>query len=83
MDVTVLRYHLAHTVSLSHQGRVGIIRTEVRPVFVATLRFLVLELYMVEVVLVFVEAINGDRQEPASFLVIFGIGIHHPLVAWR
>ena len=33
--------------------------------------------------LVLVEAIDGDRDEPAALVVLAGIGVHHPLVARR
>ena len=37
---------------------------------------------MVKVVLVFVEPVDSHGQEPATLIVILGIGVHHPLVAW-
>ena len=35
---------------------------------------------MVEVVLVTVEAVDGDRQVPATLRIHLGIGVQHPLV---
>ena len=36
---------------------------------------------MVEVVLVLVEAVDGDGDKPATLVILAGIGVHHPLVA--
>ena len=80
-DVAILRNHLTLTAGLRHQGRVSIERAEVRPVLFTTLRLLILELDVVEVVLVLVEAVDGDGDKPAALVVLAGIGVHHPLVA--
>ena len=80
-NVTVLRHQLTYTVGTGHQRRVGIERAEVGPRVVATLRLLVLELNVVEVMLVAVEAVDGDRYVPATLRILLGVGVQYPLVA--
>ena len=46
-----------------------------------TLRFLILEFYMVEVFLMLVETADGHWHEPSALIVVLGVGVHHPLVA--
>ena len=82
-DVAVLRYHLLRAGSSAVDGRVGIVATEVGPVVVATGGLLILELDVVEVVLVLVEAADDHGQIPA-FLAVYGcVAVHDPLVAGR
>ena len=80
-DVRVLLHQFAHAVGLGHELSVGVVRAEVRPRVVAALRLLVLELNVVEVVLMAVEAVDGHRDVPAALAVHLGIGVQHPLVA--
>ena len=79
-DVAVGLHQFPHAVGTGHQCRVGIVRAEVRPGIVATLRLLILELNMIEVVLVAVEAVDGDRYVPAALRINLCIGVQHPLV---
>ena len=82
-DVAVLRNHRLRAGSGAVDSRVGIVATEVRPVVVATGRLLILELDVVEIVLVLIEAADDHRQIPA--LAAFGgsVAVHDPLVARR
>ena len=80
-DVAVGGYHLTHSATLGHERRVGIVGAEVGPVVIASCGLLVLELDVVEVLLVPVEAADGDGEIEASLVVVWCIGVHHPLIA--
>ena len=80
-DVAVVGYHLLGAAGIAVDERVGVESTEVRPVVVATCRLLILELDVVEVVLVLVEAADDDRQIPALALLGGCVAVHDPLVA--
>ena len=82
-DVSVLLHQSSHAVGIGHERRVSIERAEVHPGILATLRLLVLELDVVEVVLVSVKSVDGHRYVPSTLLVgiLLCVGVQYPLVA--
>ena len=82
-DVAVLGNHGLRAAGSAVERRVGIVATQVGPVVVAARGLLVLELYMVEVVLVLVEAVDDHGQIPALALLLRRVAVHDPLVAGR